>query len=78
MRIKVLGSGCAKCNQLEKQVEEVLVELGSKEEIEHVTDFVKIAQYGVMATPALVIDDKVLFAGRIPNKDELKECLKGV
>lgn len=78
MRIKVLGSGCARCNQLEQQVKTVLSELGSSEEIDHVTDFVQIAQYGVMATPALVLDEKVLFAGRIPSPSELKTMLKGV
>ena len=59
-RIKVLGSGCAKCATLEKNVKEALDELGQEMSIEHITDFTEIASYGIMSTPALVIDEKVV------------------
>ena len=63
--MKVLGDGCDKCNALEKNVKEVLSELGMTDEIDHVTDFGQIAAMGVMSTPALVIDNKVLFISKI-------------
>lgn len=74
--IKVLGSGCAKCNALEASTKEALTELGMPDEIEHVTDFAKIAAYGVMSTPALVVDGKVVLYGRTASKAELLEILK--
>ena len=58
--IKVLGSGCSKCNALEHAVREALAELGMAAEIDHVTDFAQIAAYGVMTTPALVVDGKAI------------------
>ncbi len=57
--IKVLGSGCAKCNALEESVRRAIAELGWTEPVGHVTDFGQIAAYGVMSTPALVVDGKV-------------------
>jgi len=76
MDIKVLGSGCAKCNGLEKSVKEALEESGIDCEIDHVTDFTKIAGYGVMQTPALVIDGKVVSVGKVLSVKEAKEILK--
>ncbi|NLW69537.1 MAG: thioredoxin family protein [Eubacteriaceae bacterium] len=74
--IKVLGSGCAKCNALEKAVKEALAELGMNETtIEHVTDFGEIAAYGVMSTPALVVEGKVVSAGRVLKKKEVMTLL---
>ena len=61
--VKILGSGCAKCNTLEDNTVEALKMLGKEMPVEHVTDFSKIAAYGVMTTPALVYDQKVLIAG---------------
>lgn len=75
-RIKILGSGCQKCNQLEEATRQALVELDMDTSIEHVRDFEKIAAYGVMATPALVIDKKVLSTGRVLKKEEVLEILK--
>lgn len=75
-RIKVLGSGCAKCNQLERAVFEALVQLGMDTAIEHVTDFTKIAAYGVMTTPALVVDEKVISYGKVLKTEEVIEILK--
>ncbi len=76
--IKVLGSGCAKCNALETATREALAELGMDTAIDHVTDFTQIAAYGVMSTPALVVDGKVLSSGRVLKKDEVKALIKQV
>ncbi len=74
--VKVLGSGCSSCNLLEEHTRQALVELGMDPPIEHVTDFVAIAGYGVMTTPALVVDGKVLSSGKILSKDEVVALLK--
>lgn len=76
--IKVLGSGCTKCNQLEQATKEALQELGMDTTVEHVTDFAKIATYGVMATPALVVDGKVVSFGKVLKKDEIITILRKV
>ena len=68
--IKILGSGCVKCNQLESVAKEALTELGMDTTIDHVTDFAQIAAYGVMSTPALVVDGKVVSYGKVLKKDE--------
>jgi small redox-active disulfide protein 2 len=73
--IKVLGSGCPNCQRLTKLTEQALAELGRDEPVEHVTDDAEIAAYGVMATPALVVDDTVLLAGRIPALAALRQAL---
>lgn len=72
----VLGGGCAKCNELEAAVRAALAELGRQEEVGHVTDFVQIAALGVMTTPALLVDGKVLSSGRVLNKEEAKALLE--
>jgi small redox-active disulfide protein 2 len=77
-RIKVLGSGCAKCNQLEAAVKEALTQLGMEERIEHVTDFSQIAAYGVMSTPALVMDGKVVSFGKVLKPEEVVAILKKI
>lgn len=74
--VKVLGSGCAKCNQLEAAAKEALTELGMNTDIDHVTDFAQIAAYGVMSTPALVVDGKVISYGKVLKRDEVIELLK--
>lgn len=76
--VKVLGSGCGKCNALEKNVKEALSELGMTDEIDHVTDFGQIAAMGVMSTPALVIDNKVVSMGKVLSKDEVIKALKKI
>jgi small redox-active disulfide protein 2 len=76
--IKVLGSGCAKCNQLEAAVKEALVQLGMDTTIDHVTDFAKIAAYGVMSTPALVVDGKVVSFGKVLKTEEVIKILQKV
>lgn len=75
MDIKVLGAGCAKCNKLEQMVIEVLAGLNENANVAHVRDFKEIASYGVMLTPALVINGRVKFSGMVPSKDKLKEVV---
>ncbi|NCC07292.1 MAG: thioredoxin family protein [Clostridia bacterium] len=74
--VKVLGSGCDKCNALEAATVQALEELGMDTAIEHVTDFAQIAAYGVMTTPALVVDGKVVSSGRVLKKDEVIKILQ--
>lgn len=75
MEIKVLGTGCAKCRSLEKATAEVVKELGLDASISKEEDIIKIMQYGVMRTPGLVIDEKVVLSGRLPSHQELKTLL---
>ncbi|HZJ68741.1 MAG TPA: thioredoxin family protein [Candidatus Eisenbacteria bacterium] len=75
-RIKILGSGCSKCNQLEDATKKALEELGMETAIDHVSDFAEIAAYGVMSTPALVIDRKVVSYGKVLKSDEIIKLLK--
>jgi small redox-active disulfide protein 2 len=76
--IKVLGSGCAKCNQLEAATKEALAQLGMDTAIDHVTDFAQIAAYGVMSTPALVVDGKVVSYGKVLKPEEVVRILQKV
>lgn len=76
--VKVLGSGCPKCNALENATKEALTELGMDTAIDHVKDFAEIASYGVMSTPALVVDGKVVSYGKVLKKEEVVELLKKV
>lgn len=73
--VKVLGTGCAKCRALDAAAKEALSELGMADEVEHVTDFAKIAAYGVMSTPALVVDCKVVSCGKAINKDDAHDLI---
>ena len=77
MKIKVLGSGCANCQTLEKRTTQAANLLGLEAEIEKVTDYAAIAGYGVMSTPALVIEERVILAGRVPKVAELQTLLAG-
>jgi small redox-active disulfide protein 2 len=76
MDIKVLGSGCPSCIKLEKTVITALKELNKEANVEKVTEFEDIASYGVMSTPALVIDGEVVFSGQVPNLKKVKEYLR--
>ena len=76
MEIKVLGTGCAKCMQLEKTVKEAVKELGIDAKIEDVKDIKKIMQYPILTTPGLVIDEEVVCSGKIPSKDEVKKYIR--
>ena len=71
MDIKILGTGCPKCQRLEQLTREVAVELGVDAQFEHVRDMTQIMKYPVLGTPALVVDGEVKVAGRIPSKQEL-------
>ncbi len=75
MLIKVLGPGCTNCKNLERVTREAIDELGLDATIEKVEDYGAIVGYGVMSTPALVIDEKVVVAGRVPRAAELRELL---
>ena len=77
MLIKILGSGCAKCNRLEQLTREVVTELGLDASFEHVTKMDEIMAYPIMTTPALVVDEVVKVAGRMPSKYEIAGWLKG-
>ena len=76
IRIKILGGGCAKCNQLEAATKAALEQLGMDTTIEHITDYLQIAAYGVMTTPALVIDDKVVSYGKVLKIDDVIKIIK--
>jgi small redox-active disulfide protein 2 len=75
--IKILGSGCAKCNELERVTRQAAADLGLPADIEHVSDFAEIVAYGVMSTPALVVDGQVKLAGRVPKVDDVARLLQG-
>lgn len=75
MIIKVLGSGCMNCKTLEKRTIEALQELNMEAVVEKVEDFEKIASYGIMHTPGLVINEKVVISGSVPPVEKLKEIL---
>jgi len=76
MEIKVLGKGCPNCLRLEKNVNEALETLNKQAEVIKVTDVTEIISYGVLSTPALVVDGKVLFSGQVPSVSKLEELLK--
>lgn len=75
MDIKILGTGCPRCKTLEKMTREAVDQNGVDATIEKVEDIMEIMKYGVMSTPALVIDGKVVVKGRIPSIDEIKKAI---
>ncbi|MCX6243435.1 MAG: thioredoxin family protein [Bacteroidetes bacterium] len=75
MEIKILGPGCPKCRSLDKLTREVVEKNGINATITKVEDIMEIMKYGVMSTPALVVDEKVLVKGRVPSSDEIKQLL---
>jgi len=75
MEIKILGPGCPKCKILEKLTREVVEQNGIEATVTKVEDIVAIMNYGVMSTPALVIDEKVVLKGRVPSADEIKKLI---
>lgn len=76
MEIKVLGPGCPKCKNLEAMTREIVAENNIDANVEKVDDIMKIMEYGIMRTPGLVIDGKVMFSGRVPSKEELKSIIE--
>ncbi|MCB8955809.1 MAG: TM0996/MTH895 family glutaredoxin-like protein [Nocardioides sp.] len=78
MQVKVLGPGCKNCVALEKATHEAIDRLGLDATVEKVTDYAEIAGYGVMATPALVVDEKVVSSGRVLTPTAIQELLTSV
>jgi len=76
MKIQILGIGCPKCKQTEANAKEAIKNLGLDAEIEKITDANEIADFGVMATPALAVDNEIKFSGKIPSVKEIEEVLK--
>ena len=75
MKIEILGTGCAKCKQLEKNVLEAVAKSGKFAQVDKVEDITKIMEYGVMSTPGLVIDGKVVSMGKVLTPDEIVELI---
>ncbi len=75
MQIKILGPGCARCNQLEKTTREVVKELGIDASIEEVKDIKKIMEYPILTTPGLVVNEELVCSGRVPNKAEVAQFI---
>jgi len=75
MEIKILGTGCRKCKSLEKMTYDALAELNLAASVSKEEDIMKIMSYGILSTPGLVVDNKVVLSGRLPSKNELKELL---
>lgn len=72
MKIEILGTGCAKCKKTKEAVEKVLKENGKEAEVVKVEDFEAILNYGVMVTPAVVVDGEVKIAGKVPDEKEIR------
>lgn len=75
MEIKVLGTGCARCKSLEKVTKQAVVDLNLNASVEKIEDIEKIMEYGIMSTPGLVINGKVVLSGKLPKINELKDIL---
>ena len=73
--IKILGTGCPKCKSLDKMTRKAIEEMNIEAEVEKVEDIVKIMEYGIVATPGLVINGEVKLSGRLPSEKELKSLL---
>jgi len=75
MKIKVLGTGCARCKSLEKVTRKAVEEMNLDASVEKVEDIQEIMEYAVMRTPALVIDEQVVLSGQVPKMDQIKDLL---
>lgn len=76
MDIKVLGPGCPKCKEAEKVVREAVAAAGVEASVEKITDFQQMMQYGVMSTPAVVVDGEVKVVGKVPSRDDVLAWIK--
>ena len=76
MKIEILGTGCTKCKALEESAKQAIAKIGGFHEVKKVEDIVEIMNYGVMSTPALVVDGKVLSTGKILTPDQIIELIK--
>jgi small redox-active disulfide protein 2 len=75
MKIEILGTGCSKCNKTKEVIEKVLTSTGVKAEVVKVEDIETILKYGVMITPAVVVDGDVKIAGKVPDEKEIKKWI---
>ena len=75
MKIKILGTGCSKCRKLEEETKQAASEMGLDFDIEKVTDLKDIMSYGVMMTPALVVNGEVKLTGKVPAREDIKKLL---
>ena len=75
MKIEILGTGCSKCKKTKESIERVLKETGVEAEVVKVEDFETILNYGVMVTPAVVIDGKVKLAGKVPDEKDVRKWI---
>lgn len=75
MKIKILGTGCAKCHQLEQTAKQVVKELAVNASIEEVKDLKKIMEYPILTTPGLVVNEELVCSGRIPSKSEVTQFI---
>jgi small redox-active disulfide protein 2 len=75
MEIKILGTGCPKCKTLEKMTQDTVADMGIEASVTKEEDIMKIMEYGIMRTPGLVVNGKVVMSGRVPSMSELKEFL---
>lgn len=78
MEIKILGTGCSNCRNLEKATREAVADLNLDASVVKEEDITKIMGYGIMRTPALVVNEKVLVYGRVPSVSEIKDMLKNI
>lgn len=76
MNVKVLGGGCSKCETLLANAKEAVAKANVEAEVEYITDFSVIAGYGIMSTPALIIDEKIVSMGKVLKSREIEKLLK--
>ena len=76
MNVKVLGGGCSKCETLLANAKEAIEKAGVEAEVEYITDFAVIASYGIMSTPALMVDEKIVSMGKVLKSSDIKKFLK--
>jgi len=76
LNIKILGSGCPRCQEVEKRTKEVIAEMKIEANVEKVTDLKKIMEYKILSTPGLVINEKVVISGKIPAKSQIKQWIE--
>ncbi|KKS41902.1 redox-active disulfide protein 2 [Candidatus Kuenenbacteria bacterium RIFCSPLOWO2_12_FULL_42_13] len=75
MEIQVFGSGCPTCKKLYEMTKQAVLENGLNFEVKHITDVAEIVEMGLLRSPALVIDNEIAVAGRVPSTEELKEII---
>lgn len=76
MNVKVLGGGCCKCETLLENTKEAITNLGIDAEVEYITDFAVIGSYGIMSTPAIIVDEKIVSMGKVLKSSEIEKLLQ--